>query len=80
MSLIPFLGKEKLDRLAARYWAEDFSRLSDLAPFLSKDTLSRIVRKMLEKSSFSAKQFTPFIPFLNKEALRVLADKLMEKR
>ena len=64
--LAPFLGGDMLDRLAERAVAGDGGDLVSLAPFLSQETLGKLVAK----NEIRGKMLVYLAPFLSGETLR----------
>ena len=66
VQLAPFLGGGMLDRLAERAVAGDGGDLASLAPFLSQETLGKLVAK----NEIRGKMLVYLAPFLSGETLR----------
>ena len=76
MSLAPFLDRETLDHLVDGLVMEDLWQAISLAPFLSNAALDKLVMRCEADADMDA--LSSLSPFLSKETLRNLADKMLE--
>ena len=76
MSLAPFLDRETLDNLVDGLVMEDLWQAISLAPFLSNAALDKLVMRCDAEADMDA--LSSLAPFLSKETLRNLADKMLE--
>ncbi len=76
MSLAPFLDRETLDNLADGLVMEDLWQAISLAPLLSNAALDKLVMRCDADTDMDA--LCSLAPFLSKETLRNLADKMLE--
>lgn len=75
MSLAPFLDRETLDKLVDGLMMEDLWQAISLAPFLSNAALDKLVMRCEVDADMDA--LSSLAPFLSKETLRNLADKML---
>ena len=76
MSLAPFLDRETLDNLVDGLVMEDLWQAISLAPFLSNAALDKLVMRCEAEADMDA--LSSLAPFLSKETLRNLTDKMLE--
>jgi transcriptional regulator with XRE-family HTH domain len=76
MSLAQFLDRETLDNLVDGLVMEDLWQAISLAPFLSNTALDKLVMRCEADADMDA--LSSLAPFLSKETLRNLADKMLE--
>ena len=74
MSLAPFLDRETLDDLVDGMMVEDIWQAISLAPFLRRESLDKLVMRCEADADMDA--LSSLAPFLSKEVLRALADRI----
>lgn len=73
---LPFLPQEEVDQIARSYAAKgQFSKASDLCPFLSQEVSMELALELLDLGKDSSE----FFPFLSPEGKQTIALKLYEK-
>ena len=78
VSLAPFMDKEMLGKMAEEIADIDIKKLSVIVPFLSKETLDRIIEKCIQSESLDMKAVMVIAPFLNKATVQKIATYLIE--
>ncbi len=74
---LPFTSREKLENLLTEAFENgDFSSVAIYLPFVNSDALDDLVLKNLDKDL----QFEIFYPFIKRQTLKVIADRLVNEK
>lgn len=80
LSFAPFLDEEEVDAFAYKAYEKNASiELIGLAPFMSKEGLSKIAHVMLNKDQIDLHMLPALAPFLDEDTLDVLATATYQK-